>query len=97
VVFLFVILGLAAGAAPGNLLSHNTLTATLDGSQPPVPPKAKVAWMLDGSRPPVPPKMVPVGVMLDGSQPPVPPKAAVAWMLDGSQPPVPPKALVAAS
>jgi hypothetical protein len=104
VVFMLVILGLAASLAPGNLSSHNTLTAMLDGSQPPVPPKLasldgsqppvppKFA-LLDGSQPPVPPKMATIGAKLDGSQPPVPPKAAVARTLDGSQPPVPPKAL----
>ncbi len=92
VVFLLVILGLAASLAPGNLPSDNTLRSSLDGSQPPVPPKLV---LFDGSQPPVPPKMAPVGVRLNGSQPPVPPKAALAWMLDGSQPPVPPKALAA--
>jgi hypothetical protein len=58
VVFLFVILGMAASVASGNLSSHDTLAAMLDGSQPPVPPKGPgaVAWMLDGSQPPVPPK-----------------------------------------
>src|SRR5271170_5930841 len=91
VVFFFVICGLVASVAPGNVRSHNILTATLDGSQPPVPPKAA---LLDGSQPPVPPK----AALLDGSQPPVPPKmtGAFALMLDGSQPPVPPKALQAA-
>jgi hypothetical protein len=96
VVFLLVILGLAATLAPGNLSSHNTLAAMLDRSQPPVPPKLA---LLDGSQPPVPPKMAgTVALMLDGSQPPVPPKMAPASVrLDGSQPPVPPKALVAVS
>src|SRR5271156_4553318 len=96
VVFFFVICGLVASVAPGNVRSHNILTATLDGSQPPVPPKAA---LLDGSQPPVPPKAMEVlARMLDGSQPPVPPKmtGAFALMLDGSQPPVPPKALQAA-
>jgi hypothetical protein len=90
VVFLLVILGLAVSVVPSNLPSHNTLTALLDGSQPPVPPKLA---MLDGSQPPVPPKFA----FLDGSQPPFPPKMTpVALILDGSQPPVPPKALAAA-
>ena len=90
VVFLLVILGLAASLAPGNFTSHNTLTAILDGSQPPVPPKLA---LLDGSQPPVPPKITGAFAWaMDGSQPPVPPKmATVSVKLDGSQPPVPPK------
>jgi hypothetical protein len=95
VVLLFVVFALAAGLTLGNALSHNTLTAMRDGSQPPVPPKDA---FLDGSQPPVPPKMTDVSArMLDGSQPPVPPKMmpAFASVLDGSQPPVPPKTLQA--
>ena len=92
VLFVLVVLGLVASVAPANSSAHNKLTAMIDGSQPPVPPKAA---FLDGSQSPVPPKMTRI---LDGSQPPVPPKrpGAVAWMFDGSQPPVPPKALGAA-
>ena len=93
VVFLLVILGLAASLAPGNLSSHNTLTAVLDGTQPPVPPKAA---FLDGTQPPVPPKGTEVFAwVLDGTQPPVPPKmtGTSTGMLDGTQPPVPPKAV----
>ena len=54
VVFLLVILGLAASLAPGNLSSHITLTA--------VPPKmtGSSAGMFDGTQPPVPPKAVAV-------------------------------------
>jgi hypothetical protein len=91
VVFMFVVFGLVAMAAPGKARSHNTLTAMFAGTQPPVPPKAA---FLDGTQPPVPPK----AVFLDGTQPPVPPKmtGAVARMFDGTQPPVPPKALEAA-
>lgn len=89
VVFFFVISGLVASVAPCNVRSHNILTAILDGTQPPVPPKAA---FLDGTQPPVPPKMMEVFAwMLDGTQPPVPPKAA---FFDGTQPPVPPKAAV---
>jgi hypothetical protein len=91
VVFLLVILGLAASLAPGNLSSHNTLTAMLDGTQPPVPPKAA---FFDGTQPPVPPKLMAVFArMLDGTQPPVPPKmtGTFAGKPDGTQPPVPPK------
>ena len=91
VVSLLVILGLAVSLAPSNLSSHKTLTAMLDGTQPPVPPKAA---FLDGTQPPVPPKAIEMFArMLDGTQPPVPPKAA---LLDGTQPPVPPKRLAAA-
>jgi hypothetical protein len=93
VVFLLVILGLAASLAPGNLSSHITLTAVLDGTQPPVPPKAA---FLDGTQPPVPPKVTEVFAwVLDGTQPPVPPKmtGSSAGMFDGTQPPVPPKAV----
>jgi len=96
VVFLLVILGLAASLAPGNLSSHNTLTAVLDGTQPPVPPKAA---FLDGTQPPVPPKVTEVFAwVLDGTQPPVPPKmtGTSTGMLDGTQPPVPPKAVASA-
>lgn len=96
VVFLLLILGLAVSLAPSNLSSHNTLTAMLDGTQPPVPPKAA---FLDGTQPPVPPKAMAVFArMLDGTQPPVPPKMSgtFAWMFDGTQPPVPPKAVAAA-
>jgi hypothetical protein len=109
VLFVLVILGLAASLAPGNMSSHNRLAAMLDGTQPPVPPKAafldgtqppvppKVfARMLDGTQPPVPPKMTGMSFRkLDGTQPPVPPKmtGSLAWMLDGTQPPVPPKAM----
>ena len=76
VVFLFVVCGLAASVAPCNSPSHNSLAALLDGSQPPVPPKAV---SLDGSRPPVPPKVMgAVAAIFDGSQPPVPPKALEA-------------------
>jgi hypothetical protein len=72
-VFGLVILGLAASLAPGNLSSHNSLTSMLDGTQPPVPPKAA---FLDGTQPPVPPKMSGTFArMFDGTQPPVPPKA----------------------
>jgi hypothetical protein len=96
VVFLLLILGLAVSLAPSNLSSHNTLTAMIDGTQPPVPPKAA---FLDGTQPPVPPKMT--GTFAgkpDGTQPPVPPKMSgtFAWMFDGTQPPVPPKAVAAA-
>jgi hypothetical protein len=97
VVFLLVILGLAASLTPGNLQSRNTLAAMFDGTQPPVPPKAA---FVDGTQPPVPPKAMEVFArMLDGTQPPVPPKmtgTTFARMLDGTQPPVPPKAVVAA-
>lgn len=108
VVFLLVILGVVGSSTPGNLRSHNILSAMFDGSQPPVPPKLalldgsqppvppKFAF-LDGSQPPVPPKMATIALNPDGSQPPVPPKAAVARTLDGSQPPVPPKALAIAA
>ena len=44
VVFLLVILGLAGTVTSGSLLPHGRLTAILDGSQPPVPPKL-VCWM----------------------------------------------------
>ena len=72
VVLMFVVFGLVAMVAPGNARSHNTLTAILDGTQPPVPPKAA---LLDGTQPPVPPKMTgAVALMFDGTQPPVPPK-----------------------
>src|SRR5271168_1083993 len=96
VVFLLVILGLAASLAPGNFTSHHTLTAMFDGTQPPVPPKAV---FLDGTQPPVPPKLMAVFAWkLDGTQPPVPPKmmGTFARMFDGTQPPVPPKAMAAA-
>jgi hypothetical protein len=91
VVFLLVILGLAASMAQGNFSSRKTLTVAMHGSQPPVPPKLA---SFDGSQPPVPPKMTQAFAwMLDGSQPPVPPKMATSGVrLDGSQPPVPPKA-----
>jgi len=90
-VFMFVVLGLVASVAPASAPGHNILTAMLDGTQPPVPPKAA---FLDGTQPPVPPKAIAVFArMLDGTQPPVPPKAA---LLDGTQPPVPPKRLAAA-
>jgi len=95
VVFVLVILGSATNLSPGNLSSHNTSTAMLDGTQPPVPPKAA---FFDGTQPPVPPKMMAVFArMLDGTQPPVPPKmtGTFAWMFDGTQPPVPPKAVAA--
>jgi hypothetical protein len=91
VVFVLVILGMAASLAPGNLSSHNRLAAMLDGTQPPVPPKAA---FFDGTQPPVPPKMMAVFArMPDGTQPPVPPKmtGTFARKLDGTQPPVPPK------
>jgi hypothetical protein len=91
-VVLMFVLGLVASVVPANALGHNTLTAMLDGTQPPVPPKAA---FLDGTQPPVPPKATAVVArMLDGTQPPVPPKAA---FLDGTQPPVPPKRLAAAA
>jgi hypothetical protein len=95
-VFVLVILGLAASLAPANLSCHNGLTAMIDGTQPPVPPKAV---FFDGTQPPVPPKvMAEFARMLDGTQPPVPPKMSgtLARMLDGTQPPVPPKAVAAA-
>ena len=60
VVFLLVILGLAGTVTSGSLLPHGRLTAILDGSQPPVPPKLV---LLDGSQPPVPPKL---GLLPDG-------------------------------
>jgi hypothetical protein len=93
VVFALVILGLVASLAPRNLSSHDTLTALLDGTQPPVPPKAA---FLDGTQPPVPPKVI--ARMFDGTQPPVPPKMSgtFARMFDGTQPPVPPKVMAAA-
>jgi hypothetical protein len=76
VVFALVILSLAASLAPGDLSSQNTLTAMLDGTQPPVPPKAA---FLDGTQPPVPPRMTGTFArMVDGTQPPVPPKAMAA-------------------
>lgn len=87
VVFMFVVLGLVASVAPANAPGHNSLTAMIDGTQPPVPPKAR---LLDGTQPPVPPKVV--AWTLDGTQPPVPPKAVFR---DGTQPPVPPKRLAA--
>jgi hypothetical protein len=93
VVFLLVILGLAASLAPGDSSSRDTFAAMPDGTQPPVPPKAA---FLDGTQPPVPPKFIAaIARMLDGTQPPVPPKmtGSIAWMLDGTQPPVPPKAV----
>ncbi|HXN25584.1 MAG TPA: hypothetical protein VN902_00585 [Candidatus Acidoferrales bacterium] len=91
VVFMFVVLCAAASMALPNTSGHSALTAVLDGTQPPVPPKAA---FLDGTQPPVPPKAIEgFARMLDGTQPPVPPKAA---LLDGTQPPVPPKRLVAA-
>src|SRR5580658_526095 len=96
VVFLLLILGLAVSLAPSNLSSHNTLTAMIDGTQPPVPPKAA---FLDGTQPPVPPKMTGTFAgKTDGTQRPVPPKMSgtFAWMFDGTQPPVPPKAVAAA-
>jgi hypothetical protein len=95
-VFMFAVLGLVASVARTNPLAHNHLTAILDGTQPPVPPKASevAALMLDGTQPPVPPK----AAFFDGTQPPVPPKktGAAASMFDGTQPPVRPKALAAA-
>ena len=36
VVFMFVILGLVASVAPANAPGHNSLTAMMDGTQPPV-------------------------------------------------------------
>jgi hypothetical protein len=80
-VLVLVILGLTESLAPGNLSSHNMLTAMLDGTQPPVPPKmtGTFAGKPDGTQPPVPPKMT----------------GAFAWMFDGTQPPVPPKAVAA--
>src|SRR5271156_3863267 len=51
VVFMFVVLGLVASVAPANAPGHNDLTATFDGTQPPVPPKAT---FFDGTQPPVP-------------------------------------------
>jgi hypothetical protein len=90
-VLMFVVLGLVASVTLANAPGRNALTAMLDGTQPPVPPKAA---LLDGTQPPVPPKVTEVFVrMLDGTQPPVPPKAA---LLDGTQPPVPPKRLAGA-
>jgi hypothetical protein len=90
-VFMFVVLGLVASVAPANTAGHNNLSAMLDGTQPPVPPKVALP---DGTQPPVPPKAIGVFArMLDGTQPPVPPKAA---LFDGTQPPVPPKRLAAA-
>jgi len=90
-VVLMFVLGLVASVVPANAPGHNNLTAILDGTQPPVPPKAA---LLDGTQPPVPPKAIEVVArMLDGTQPPVPPKAA---LLDGTQPPVPPKRLATA-
>jgi hypothetical protein len=88
VVFALVVVGLAASLAPGNLSSHNSLTAMLDGTQPPVPPKAA---FLDGTQPPVPPKVI--ARIFDDTQPPVPPKMTGTFdrKLDGTQPPVPPK------
>jgi hypothetical protein len=53
VVFLLVVSSLAAIVAPGKTTSHSSMTAILDGTQPPVPPKAA---LLDGTQPPVPPK-----------------------------------------
>jgi hypothetical protein len=76
VVFILVVLGLVASVAPANAPSRNSLTAMVDGTQPPVPPKAA---SLDGTQPPVPPKMMAgAGWMFDGTQPPVPPKALAA-------------------
>jgi hypothetical protein len=90
-VFMFVVLCVVASVAPANTPGHNALRAMLDGTQPPVPPKAA---FLDGTQPPVPPKAIAMfAQMLDGTQPPVPPKAA---LLDGTQPPVPPKRPAAA-
>ncbi len=90
-VSMFVVLGLVASVAPANPPAHNNLTAMLDGTQPPVPPKAA---FFDGTQPPVPLKAIEIAaLMLDGTQPPVPPKAG---FFDGTQPPVPPKALAAA-
>jgi hypothetical protein len=85
VVFLLVAFSLAASFVPGNALSHISLVAMIDGTQPPVPPSG---GFLDGTQPPVPPS----GGFLDGTQPPVPPSGGKlsAWMPDGTQPPVPP-------